>query len=74
MDSPTMNVRQKIAVVVLDIAVLAELFVAMYFASRSGDSYTLIFFKYFFSMLIPTLLIAWIVVKRLKTQEPESTT
>ena len=51
-----MNLRRIAGVLALDLAVLAELAAAMYFAHR-GDpqEFTLTFVKVFFGLLIPTL-------------------
>lgn len=50
-----MNIKQKIAVLTLDLALIAELFVAMYLAHQSPDDFNATFCKVFFSMLVPTL-------------------
>lgn len=52
-----MNLRHIASVVALDLAVLAELAAAMYFAHR-GDpqAFTVTFLKVFFGLLIPTLV------------------
>jgi hypothetical protein len=47
--------------VAVNALVLAEVFVAMYFAAQTPDEITPIFFKLFFSMLLPTLLAAFIL-------------
>lgn len=66
-----MNIKQKMAIGVIDILILAELCISMYFAVKNPDNFTLIFFKYFFGMLIPTLIIGKIIVKRLRSDETE---
>ncbi len=66
-----MNFRQKVAVGILDILILAELSASIYFANRSSEDFTGVFFTYFFSMVIPTLILARIVIKRLRSQDPE---
>jgi hypothetical protein len=66
-----MNLRQKVAVGVLDVLVLVELCVSIYFANRSFEDFTGVFFSYFFSMVIPTLIIAGIVIKRLRPPDPD---
>ena len=52
-----MNLRHIGGVIALDLAVLAELAAAMYFAHR-GDpqEFTLTFLKVFFGLVIPTLI------------------
>ena len=49
---------------IVNILVIAELFVAMYFAAQNRDEITPVFFKVFFSLLLPTLVIS-AVAKRL---------
>ena len=64
-----MNVRQKIGVVVLDVLVLIELGFSIYWANQTPDLFTPIFMKTFFVLVIPTLILAWIIIKRLRTAE-----
>ncbi len=68
---PGMNFQQKIAVAVMDIALLVELCISMYFAQKNPENFTPVFFKYFLTMVIPTLILTRIVVKRLRSREPE---
>jgi membrane protein CcdC involved in cytochrome C biogenesis len=58
-----LTTRQKIAVVVLDILVIAELCLAMYMASANPDQLTPVFMKRFFAMLVPTLVAGYITVR-----------
>jgi hypothetical protein len=67
-----MNFRQKIAVAVLDVVVIAQLFVSMYLATQEPDNLTPVFLKSFLTMVIPTLLLAKLVIGRLRTKEPDS--
>jgi hypothetical protein len=64
-----MNTRQKIGVAVLDVLMLIELGISMYRANKTPDLFTPIFFKTFFVLVIPTLIVARIVIKRLRTIE-----
>lgn len=64
-----MNIQQKIAVGVTDIAVLAELSVSLFLANKDLENFSSIFFKYFFSMLVPTLMIGVFSIRRLGTAE-----
>ena len=71
MDVPVvdgLNFRQKIVVITLDVLLLVELCVAMYFANLSPDSFTPIFMKTFFSMLVPTVLTGLFFLRRFKTK------
>ena len=64
-----MNFQQKIAVVIMDVLILAELCFGMFMAHNNPESFTPVFFKSFLGMLIPTLIVARIVIKRLRTPE-----
>jgi len=64
-----MNARQKIGVVVLDVLILLELGISMYRANKTPDLFTPVFMMTFFVLVIPTLILAWIVIKRLRTIE-----
>lgn len=44
--------------IAVNLLVLAEVFIAMYFAAKTPDEITPIFFKTLFSMLLPTLVMA----------------
>ena len=65
-----MNFRQKVGVAVLDVAVLVELAVSIYFANRNPEEFASVFFLMFFSLLIPTLIVARFVIKGLRSKEP----
>jgi hypothetical protein len=64
-----MNTRQKIGVAVLDGLILIELAISMYRANQNPDWFTPIFIKTFFVLVIPTLVLSRIVIKRLRTVE-----
>lgn len=68
-EKPTapMNRRQKLAIVFLDIIILAQLAFAIGFAHNHTDDFTPGFFKIFFAMFIPTLIAGFMIIKRLKT-------
>ena len=67
-----MNLRQKIAVVVVDILVLVELCISIYFANLDADNFTPVFLKAFLGMLIPTLIAAKLVIRKVRSGEPEA--
>ena len=46
--------------ITVNVLVLAEVFIAMYFAAKNPDEITPIFFKTLFSMLLPTLVLAFV--------------
>lgn len=66
-----MNMQQKITVGVVDIAILVELCVSIFVASRDPENLTSIFVKCFFAMLIPTLILAKVIIRKLRTEELE---
>jgi hypothetical protein len=53
-----------IRIVIINLLVLTELCVAMYMAAQNPDEFTAVFFKVFFSLLVPTLILG-IYSKRL---------
>jgi hypothetical protein len=69
-----MNFRQKVAVAILDVVVIAQLCVSMYFAAQEPNNLTPVFLKSFLTMVVPTLLLAKVVIGRLRTKEPDSET
>ena len=64
-----MNTRQKIALAVLNLLLIAELFIVMYLASKDLENMTLVFLKYFFILMIPTFIIGKIVIRRLRSKD-----
>jgi hypothetical protein len=64
-----MNQRQKLAVLALDLLMLIELAVAIAWASKYPDSFTPVFMKSFFLMLVPTLVAGFYVIRKLKHVE-----
>ena len=67
-----MDFRQKVGVAVLDVVVLVELAVSIYFANRNPGEFATVFFIMFFSLLIPTLILARFVIKGLRSKEPDA--
>jgi hypothetical protein len=47
-----------IRIVTVNVLMLAELCLAMYMAKRHPEAFTPVFFKVFFSLLVPTLILA----------------
>ena len=64
--APELNNRQRLAVILMDVAVLAEVTVSIYMASRNPDDYTLVFMKAFFAMCIPTVIAGVYAIRRLR--------
>lgn len=63
-----MNTRQKIAVVIIDILLLAAVAVAVGTANQHPDTFTPTFFKVFFSLLFPLLGVGFFTVKKLRSK------
>lgn len=53
---PALSFRQKCLVVLIDLAVLAELCWAMRAAAADMDNFTAVFLKTFFGLALPTLV------------------
>jgi hypothetical protein len=71
MDAPVidgLNFKQKIVVITLDLLLLVELCIAMYFANLAPEAFTPTFVKTFFSLLLPTVLTGLFFLRRLKTK------
>ena len=66
-----MNKRQRIAQVVLNIIIIAELCMSIFLASKEPELFTIVFFKYFFMMLIPTVILGVLTIKMLRTKEQQ---
>lgn len=68
-----MNKNQRIAQVILNILIIAELCASVILAAREPDAMTILFFKYFFMMLIPTLFVGIFAIRMLgaKQMQPE---
>jgi hypothetical protein len=60
-----MSSGQKITVILLDLIMLAELAVAMAWASKHPDSFTSEFAKIFFLMLVPTMAVGFFIIRRI---------
>jgi hypothetical protein len=63
-----LNFKQKIVVITLDVLLLVELCIAMYFANLVPEAFTPTFVKTFFSLLFPTVLTGLFFLRRLKTK------
>jgi len=69
-----MNLKQKLAVIILDVAILVELCIGMYAASQNPEEFTPAFMKTFFTLLVPTLIAGFTAVRLLRDRTPDSTT
>lgn len=54
------DLKTKLFAVVINILVLVEVFVAMYVAQQTPARLTPVFFKIFFTLLLPTLVLAYV--------------
>lgn len=64
-----MNWRQKIIIGVTDVLILAELTFAIYMANLNPEEFTSVFFKYFFAAFVPTIVVAIMLVRRLRESD-----
>ncbi|EHJ48359.1 hypothetical protein DFW101_2355 [Solidesulfovibrio carbinoliphilus subsp. oakridgensis] len=67
-----LNTRQRLTVIVMDVAVLAEVTVSIYMASRDPDNYTIVFMKAFFTMLLPTVIAGLVAIRRFRERPTET--
>jgi hypothetical protein len=59
-----MSTRRNIAILVLNTLLVIELCAAMYFGSKDPENLTPIFLKFFVGLMIPTIIIGIIVMRR----------
>ena len=67
----TISLPHFIRLVVINLLVLAELFVAMYMATQNPEEFTPVFFKVFFSLLVPTLILSAISKRFMRSKEKQ---
>ena len=65
----TLSLPHFIRIAVINILVLAELCVAMYMAAQNPEEFTAVFFKVFFSLLVPTLILGIVSKRFIRPQE-----
>jgi hypothetical protein len=63
-----LNLRQKLVVITLDVLLLVELCIVMYFANLAPEAFTPTFVKTFFSLFLPTVLTGLFFLRRFKTK------
>jgi hypothetical protein len=66
-----MNFQQIVVIVIMDVLLIAELCVSMYLANQNPEYFTLVFVRDFLIMCVPTLILAKIFVKRMRSKETE---
>ena len=67
-----MNMRQRIVLIAVDVAILAELCVGMRAASLDLDNFPSAFCKAFFSLFVPTLAGGIILIRLLRDKNREA--
>ena len=70
--APELNGRQRLALILMDVGLLAEVTLSVYMASRNPDAFTPVFMKVFFSMAIPTIVAGIYAIRRLRTPTDEA--
>lgn len=65
-----MNFKQVFVVVLMNIFLLAELAFSIYLGSRDRDNMTVVFLEVFIPMVIATLVLARVLVKRMRDRGP----
>jgi len=67
----SMNLGQKLTIVIMDLLLILELCISMYLANRQPDAFTLVFMRSFLMMCVPTLILTKILVGRLRSGDSE---
>ncbi len=65
-EGPNLSLTQVMFAIGVNMLVLAELSFAVFRAAADPDNFTLVFMKVFFVMLIPTLIAAFLLKRRLR--------
>lgn len=68
----TLNFKQRLVVVVMDVLLLTELTVCIYFAHQYQDDMTGIFLRSFIPAALITVVVSRILMRKMHTPEPES--
>ncbi|MFZ5426059.1 MAG: hypothetical protein ACOZEN_03730 [Thermodesulfobacteriota bacterium] len=61
-----MNMRQKLVLIAVDVAILVELCIGMRAAALDPDNFTPAFCKAFFSLFLPTLAAGIVIIRMLR--------
>jgi hypothetical protein len=64
-----MNFQQRITVAIMDVLILVELCFSIYLANRDPENFTPLFFKTFLPMVIPTLILAKLFIRKLRSTQ-----
>jgi hypothetical protein len=65
-----MNPKQRIAVIVMDLMLVAELAVCIFLGHRSPDDLTAFFLKTYLPAGATTVLLAWLLIRRWRDAPP----
>jgi hypothetical protein len=65
----TLTLPHIIRVVTVNVLVLVELCIAMYMAAQNPEEFTPVFFKVFFALLVPTLILGVISKRFIRPKE-----
>jgi hypothetical protein len=68
------NLRQKLALLVMDILLLAELCYTMYIASNAGEMFSAVFMRTYLPMFFPTAICGIWLCRRFQGQREASDT
>jgi hypothetical protein len=71
--APERNARQNLALICLDVALLAEVTISVYMASKQPEAFTPVFMKVFFTMLIPTLIAGIAAIRHFRDRPDKAT-
>lgn len=64
-----LNLKQKIVVIIMDVLLLAELTYSIYLGNQNPEYLAGIFLRTFIPMMIGTIVLARIFIKRFRTEE-----
>jgi hypothetical protein len=67
-----MNLKQKMTVAIIDLFILAQLSYSIYRGQQHPEEMVVIFLKTFIPLVIATLIIGRIVIRKLRTKEQVS--
>jgi hypothetical protein len=67
----TLSLPHLIRLAIINILVLAELCAALYMANENPEEFTPVFFKVFFSLLVPTLILGILSKRFIRPKEQQ---
>ncbi|MFK4764333.1 hypothetical protein ACI3L3_06070 [Desulfobaculum sp. SPO524] len=63
-----LNARQKVVVIIMDIMLLTELFLCMYYGSAKSENLTVFFLKAYLPALLVTVVTARLFIRKFQTK------